>query len=196
MDVASLIRPRRSLAMPFFVACYPLLGIVVGETELYGVGRPITDTLPFVLGGIAAALVVSYTVAVLIDALVWPDPSNLPAWARSLVEPTVDVIALVSALTVGLVAYLAMSSLGLALPPWLEPFAKAIGMLVGLPIGLAVVLQYLIGGAYIPFQSWTTVHQLLVLAGAALSGVWIFVVANRARTLVVGLFRAPIDDTT
>lgn len=178
------IRPRRTLALPFFSTCYPILSFIIGEKEVYGVGRPVTEAPLTIFGLVIAAIAVSYAVAVAVDLVLLPEPSDLPSWTKPLFAPSMGSIAFVIIFTISLGAYLTVSSIGVIFPEWADNLAQGIGLVLGLPTVFAVFLTYLIGDIYLPFQSWTAAQQAIILMSTAFTAAWIFVVASQATTML------------
>ena len=176
MELSTIVRPRRSQALPFVVVLYPLLWLVVREFEISAVGQPVTDALPQVLGFAAAAVVISYAVAALVATVLIPEPGSVPAWARALVNPSNATLAVVSVLTLALGAYVATSSVA-EFPQWFDTAASLVGLVVGWPMVASIFGSYAIGNAFPALQTFA-VELLLGMFGIALTAVWVFLLSS------------------
>lgn len=183
MDFIALIQPRRSLAVPFVVVLYPLLWLVVRGAEVTAVGRPITETLPQVLGLTAIAVIISYSTAVLVATVLPLGADSVPAWARSLVTPTNATLTLVSVFSLALGAYIIASSM-VELPQWFDSVASITGLIIGWPMMLLILGSYALGNAFPAFQNAVVAHLLIGMFGVALSAVWLFLLSGWITGLV------------
>ena len=172
--IASL-RPRRNLAFPFVLVSFPLLWFVMRDADISGVGRPVTDVLPRVAGLSVAALVVSYAVAVLLDAVLDLEAESVPGWARPLARPSDGSLATFASVTLALGAYIVAGS-AVTFPGWFETLASAVGVVLGWPLLLVVLGTVAVSNAFVPLP--ISVEIVLVALGVSISAAWLFLLSG------------------
>ena len=177
MALSTLIQPRRNLAFPFIVLLYPLLWLVISGYEVNAVGRPITDTYPQVIALTAGTLIISYAIAVVTASVLMPKPGSMPAWARTVVNPSNATLVIVSAISLALGAYIVTSSV-VDFPQWVDAVASPVGLIIGWPMVGSLIVVFGVENTFPELEIPFAVELLGVLIGAALTATWIFLLSG------------------
>jgi uncharacterized membrane protein (DUF485 family) len=177
------LRPRRRLAVPFLLVCYPLCWLVVRAVGLTAAARPTAATLLRAPVFAAGAVGVAYLVAVAVTPHV---PDRL---TPDLSRPTLLVAG---ALTLALATYVVVSSL-VALPQWVAAPARAAGLVFGWPMAAVTLATYAVGNAVPAAGDAVGGRLLATLVGAALTAGWVLLLSDRVVRILSGGTRIRAD---
>ncbi|UPV74470.1 hypothetical protein M0R89_00010 [Halorussus limi] len=185
MNATTALRPRRGLALPLLVLAVPTLYLVYRDARIgCPPGRTCLELAH--LGYAAAGLAAGYLVAS--GALAVADESALverSALARLALRPGDSTLAVLGVYFGGLVTYL-LASAATTIPGWLDLALTPVGLVVGLPVVIAYAAMTMVGNAL--GREPSLAFQLgVVLAGLAVTGAWLFVLATGTASLLGSL---------
>lgn len=176
MTVRSSVRPRRHLVFPFVLALYPSLWFVFRDLDIRSGAGFAPSLFIRTLALLVGAVLVSYAFAVVASELLNVRPESVPSWARRFVAPSNATLAVFSTISLAIGTYAVAGSV-VSLPNWLDTVAMGIGIVVGWPVFVVVLLAFAVGNAVgggLPL----VVQSLFVVVGIALSTTWLFVLSG------------------
>lgn len=165
-------RPRRSAAAPLLATLFPLLWLLNRERSLGDRGMA-PDPASAAALAVGAVLVAAVVAALLAPRL--PAPSSVPGHLRPIVAPADATLAIVGAFSAALGVFVLI---GVPVPSPLGPIVSVLGVLLGWPLYLAWTAAVAVGNALLPRSAYFPAELFASVAGAALSALWLFVLAG------------------
>ena len=184
----AVLRPRRSLVLPFLVVAVPALYFVYRDASVAcATGRSCPDAADagYAFAGILGAYLLAAGVLAVAEALAGADVPALAdrhPYARLALRPTDATLGVLGVFVTVTGAYL-LASLVTTIPAWLDALLAPFGLVLALPFAasyaaMVVVTSALFSEPSIPFQS------AVVAVSLALTAVWLFALAAGTASLL------------